>query len=67
MKEITVRKANRIIRVTENELDRYLANGYAIINRTSQSTETKSVDKSVKTATPVIEDTVKVSKKRRSK
>lgn len=33
---IKLRKANRIVRVTENELDRYLANGYEKVEKEIQ-------------------------------
>lgn len=48
MRNITVRKANRIIKVTDNELDRYLANGYVIIDKENQPSN-KVVDEPVPT------------------
>lgn len=41
MSTIKVRKANRIIRVTENELDKYLADGYVVMEtKVSQPSQT---------------------------
>lgn len=36
MSEIKVRKANKIVRVTENELAKYLANGYVRLDTVSE-------------------------------
>lgn len=48
-----VRKANRIIRVTENELAKYLANGYTICG------EKQSPKKVVADPTPIVEEDIK--------
>lgn len=62
MSEITVRKANRIIRVTENELQKYINNGYAVIYTPTQASEV--VPEKVEEKQP---ETVVETKKRRRK
>lgn len=57
---IVVRKENRIVKVIENELEKYLSKGYEVINKTSEELPRKSVDE-----TNVVED--KPTRKRRSK
>ena len=57
---IVVRKENRIVKVIENELEKYLSKGYEIINKTSEETPRKSVDEP-----KVVEE--KPERKRRSK
>jgi len=58
---IVVRKENRIVKVIENELEKYLSKGYEVINKTSEEkTPRKSVDES-----KVVEE--KPERKRRSK
>jgi len=46
---IVMRKANRIIRVTENEYNRYLANGYEVVNQPSN----KVADEPTKVVTKI--------------
>lgn len=55
---IKVRKANRTVRVTENELDRYLANGYSIVEQ-KQVSQPKVETPKAPVAEPA--DTVKTS------
>jgi len=55
MSEIKLRKANRIVRVTENELDKYLSVGYVVVpDKKVQPTSTK-VEEPVKVEKPVVE------------
>ena len=54
-KLITVRKANRVIDVTENELERYLANGYVI--RGEQPSKKVVAEPKPEVEKPVIEET----------
>lgn len=46
---IVMRKANRIIRVTENEYNRYLANGYEVVSQPSN----KVADEPTKVVTKI--------------
>lgn len=54
MSEIKLRKANRIVRVTENELDKYLSTGYKVVPAKVQPKSTKVVEP-VKVEKPVVE------------
>lgn len=55
MSEIKLRKANRIVRVTENELDKYLSTGYEVVpDKKVQPTPTK-VEEPVKVEKPIVE------------
>lgn len=68
-----VRKANRIIRVTDNELARYLANGYEIIGderkpvKADAPTPENTIERDTEiTSTPVVEEKSATIKKRRN-
>ncbi len=52
-----VRKGNRIIRVTENELGRYLANGYTVCEVKQPPKKVVAEPKAV--AEPIIKDEIK--------
>lgn len=70
MGTIKVRKANRIIRVTENELDKYLANGYEIIKQPimqdkQPSNKVVAAPAEEKPAEPVVETPKRKTTKRR--
>ena len=54
MGEIKLRKANRIVRVTENELDKYLSTGYKVVPEKVQPKPAKVVEP-VKVEKPVVE------------
>jgi len=42
MSDYTLRKLNRIVRVTENELNRYLAKGYEVLKDAPQSQQVEA-------------------------
>lgn len=53
---ITVRKANKIVRVIENELDKYLSKGYVIEG--ASTVEQKPIKtEPIKKETPIVEVT----------
>lgn len=57
-----VRKANRIIRVTDNELPRYLANGYVQVDVERKAPRTPDVEselESKETESQIFESTFK--------
>ena len=54
---ITVRRANRIIQVSENEIDKYLAKGYEVISRPAQV----EVEQPKPETKPQVVNTIKVA------
>ena len=52
-----VRKGNRVIRVTDNELGRYLANGYTVCEVKQPPKKVVAEPKAV--AEPIIKDVIK--------
>ena len=72
MSEIKVRKANRIMRVTENELDKYLSKGYEVVPVKKVQPQPTKVEKPVVEpvkvdAEPKVERVFSQSKKQRKR
>lgn len=67
MKTVTVRKGGKIVRVSPNELDKYVSKGYVIVEdkKVSEVQETVPHEPEfIEEAKPVVEDTVETVKPR---
>lgn len=67
MNNITVRKANRVIKVTENELARYIANGYVIIKDERQPLNKVVDNQTQKISENVVKEDIKPATTRKRK
>lgn len=67
MKTVTVRKGGKIVRVSPNELDKYVSKGYVIVEDKKVSGVQETVPHEpefIEEAKPVVEDTVETVKPR---
>ena len=64
---IKVRRANRVLRVTPNELEKYLANGYTVIKEpilASQPSRKVVEEPKIKEPAEPVEEEVEIPKKK---
>lgn len=70
---IIVRKANRIVRVSENEVNKYLSKGYEVVNQpqppkqTQEDVQPKVVDEPIEENNIVVQSEVQEQPKRTSR